>query len=41
MLEQIIISFLLIGWSESLTSLTYGNCPDEFLPATYNSSLAL
>ena len=40
MLEQIIISFLLIGFSSGLTSLTYSNCPDEFAPSNYNSSLA-
>lgn len=41
MLEQIIISFLLIGCSHALTSLTYSNCPTEFTPNTYNTSLAL
>jgi hypothetical protein len=41
MLSRIIISFLIIGWAAALTSLTYSNCPDEFTPDSYNSSLAL
>jgi hypothetical protein len=40
MLEEIIISFLLISSSLSLSSLTYNNCPNEFSPSKYNTSLA-
>ena len=41
MLSQIIISFLIIGKACALTALTYSNCPTEFTPDSYNSSLAL
>jgi hypothetical protein len=40
MLSQIIISFLIIGKAAALTALTYSNCPTEFTPDSYNSSLA-
>lgn len=40
MLSQIIISFLIIGKAATLTALTYSNCPTEFTPDSYNSSLA-
>jgi hypothetical protein len=41
MLKQIIISFLLISWSQSLSTLTTANCPTDFAASAYNSSLAL
>lgn len=41
MLSRIIISFLIIGQVVALTTLTYSNCPEEFTPDSYNSSLAI
>lgn len=41
MAKQIIISILVIALTQGLTNLTTSNCPSNFDPSTYNSSLSL